>query len=291
MAEVRRVNSFASEPAHYCLYLLAGMGLAVFRFLPPPVIRRAPWKAHLPSLAMAGAYFVAYLLSFSLLGLIGLGIALVSHNLILKRINFRSLITIVIIGVGVISTLDYFTEGLFVKKIEFMTQIMPGEVKETGNELAGSGLILAMHLDITLAGLQQNPLLGWGPGGFPEAVERELPAWVWNTPSIIEVNATDASSLALRLLSEMGLLGFLIFTGTFALIIWQAVRAIQGAMGHPGAWEVLPVCTGITVGAISMVLVYLARMPSYFSLSFWFVLALTSVVPEVLKQVMENSQK
>jgi O-antigen ligase len=290
---VRRVNSFASEPAGYCQYLLAGIGLAVFRFFPPPVIRQAPWKAHLPSLAMAGAYLVAYLLSFSLFGVIGLIVALLSHNIILKRINFKTLVLILIIGGSVISTLDYFTEGLFVTKIATMAQILPDEAKEkeTENDFAGSSLILAMHLDVTLAGLRQNPILGWGVGGHPEAVERELPAWVWNITRIKEINATDAASLALRLLSEMGLLGFLIFTGTFALIIWQAVRAIQGAMGHPAAWEVLPICTGITVASISMVLFSLARSPSFFNISFWFLLALTSVVPEVLKleKVLEST--
>jgi len=283
MAGLRRVNSFASEPAGYCQYLLAALGLVVFRFFPPPFIPRATWKAHLPSLAMAVAYLVAFLLSFSLLGLIGLMIALLSHNIILKRINSLTLITILIIGMAAISALNYFTGGIFLDKTATMTQIMPDAGRETGGDYAGSALVLAMHLEVTLAGLQQNPVLGWGVGGHPEAVERELPAWIWNT-DLVEANATDAASLALRLLSEMGLLGFLIFTATFALIIWQAVRAIQGAMQHPAAWEVLPICTGITVASISMVLFCLARSPSYFALVFWFVLALTSAVPEVLKQ-------
>ncbi len=287
---ILRANSFSAEPSFYCHYLLAGMGLAVFRLFPPPFIRRTPWKAQLPSLAIAGAYFVAYLLSFSLMGVIGLGIALLSYFIILKRINFKSLMIIVIIIVSVFSSWNYFTEGLLIKKLASLNEILPNESKET-NDASVPALILAMNLEVTLAGLRQNPFLGWGVGGHPDAVEREFPGWFWTSDLRFneEFNADDSASLALRLLSEMGLLGFLIFTGTFGLIIWQAVRAIQGAIKDPATWEVLPFCIAVTVGAISLVAVFLMRNGSYFSMTFWFLLALTSVVPQILKNLVANS--
>ena len=51
MGPVARVNSFAPEPAFYCMLLIMGLGLAVVRLIPPPWAGRSDgesWKAFLP---------------------------------------------------------------------------------------------------------------------------------------------------------------------------------------------------------------------------------------------------
>ena len=160
--------------------------------------------------------------------------------------------------------------------------IVPGAGKEIIPQNL-SALALASNLEVTLKGFMENPWLGWGIGGHGTAFYLYAPTWVADPKLLPAFSIGDASSLLLRLISEMGLIGLVVFTGTFWLILWQAWRALRLARISGGNTQIISLCIGILIGAIAEVSLYLARMGNLVMISFWFLLALASAIPEVLE--------
>jgi hypothetical protein len=283
MGPIRRVWSFAPEPAHYCQFLAMGMGLAIFRLFPPPFLRGTAWKALMPTRFAAIIFLVAYILSFSLLGLIGLGIILLCYNRFFPRISWKMILVSLLMGVMIVAGLNYLSEGRLIKKFSTMEMLLPG-AEEKITEESFTAVILAIHLKVTLASLLKNPLLGCGIGGHAQAFDSSAPAWIYSNPTLPTANREDAGSLTLLLLSEMGIVGFTVFVYAFGLILWRAWRALRAARDNPATWQILPICSGLLFGGIAEVALYFMRMPTYYFISLWFLLALISLIPEILRQ-------
>ncbi len=273
-----RVNAIAPEPAHYCRSLLMTMGLVFFRLAPS---RQAEgWQSGLPSWGAATLYLLAYFLSFSLLGLFGLLVMLVSYILLFEEISWKKVLCYSTMIAALIFSINYVTEASLIDKIITIDQFMPADEREVTTE-AISSLVLAANLEVAAAGVLKHPLLGWGIGGHPFAFENYTPLWIDPEAQLATVNTQDAAALGIRLLSEMGLLGLLAFLGTFAVILAGAWRALKlRGRAAPNAEQVLG--GAVLLGAVAEVVIYLARMPYYFNLSFWMLLALVSVIPQVL---------
>lgn len=283
MGPIARVNSFAPEPAFYCMLLIMGLGLATVRLLPPPWAGRPDsrgWETFLPSRAAAVTLLLAFILSFSLIGLMGLFITIISYLIITQR--GIKLLLFIFLGLLIVLGLDYISEHTLLHKLGTTALILP----DTGKEILPqnlSALALASNLEVTLDGFMENPLLGWGIGGHATAFLLQAPTWVANPDLLPAFSIGDASSLLLRLISEMGLIGLVVFTGTFVLILWQAWRAIRLSGTSPCNRAIVPLCMGLLISDIALVLIYLVRMGNLVMISFWFLLALTSAIPQVLK--------
>lgn len=283
MGPIARVNSFAPESAHYCQLLLMGLGLALVRLISPPWTSGPDgrgWKTFLPSKRLAVLFIFAYLSSFSLIGFLGIFITIVSYLIITRRgiklLLFTFLSLLIIFG------LDFITERTLLNKVGTIAVIFPGTAKEMLTQNL-SALALASNLEVILKGLMINPFLGWGIGGHASAFMLHAPAWVVDPELLPALSIADASSLLLRLISEMGLLGLTVFVGTFWLILWQAWRALRLAEISASTRQTIPLCLGLLVGTIAEVLIYLLRMGNLLMVSFWFLLALVSAIPQVLK--------
>ena len=283
MGPIARVNSFAPEPAFYCQLLMMGLGLVMVRLIPPPWVSRSvgvAWKAYLPSKAAAIMFLLAYILSLSLLGLVGLFITTIGYMILSQRAKRISVLILVLLIM--VFTLDFFSGKTLSSKFGSIVLIIPGVEKEIVTQNL-SALALAANLEVILKGFMINPFLGWGIGGHATAFILYAPTWAANPDLLPAIGTWDPASLLLRLISEMGLIGLVVFTGTFLLILWQAWRAVRRAGNSASNREIVPLCTGLLIGAIAMILIYLVRMSNMLMISFWFPLALVSAIPQVLE--------
>jgi hypothetical protein len=289
---IKRVSSFSCEPAHYCQFLLMGMGLAVFRLFPPPFLRGTAWKAYMPSRLAAVIFLIAYILSFSALGIIALGIVLICYNWFFPRISWKMILVSLLLGLAAIGLLNYISQGKLLRKFATMQMLLPGQ-EEKLTEESLTTIIMAINMKVTLASLMKEPLLGSGIGGHATAFEHYAPAWINSNPTLtgLRLNREDAGSLGLLFLSEQGLIGFAVLVYAFGLILWRAWRAVRAARDNPATWQILPLCSGLLFGGITEVVIYFLRMPMYYFISLWFLLALISVIPEVINQTANDSLK
>lgn len=287
LGPIIRAKSLALEPAQYDQYLIISLGLVVGRLFPPRFLKKTrAGMVGLPSLGVAIIFLVAYLLSFSLMGVLGLVIVLLSHFILFRLLNFKKLLALSILAISAIAILGYLSGGLIENKIATILMIAPGAEREM-TETSLSALVLATHLSVTLDSMAHDPFMGRGIGGHRANFECYAPQWASQDRMLSRLNLDDANSLFLRLLSEMGIIGLLTFGGTFTLIIYGGWRAVKLAMPHQNTWEILPLCAGLLTGAIAEVLVYMVRMGAYYYISFWFLLIMVSVIPEILQQLTE----
>ena len=288
MGPIRRVSSFAPEPAHYCNMLIIGMGIAIVRLFPPPFFTGSSWKAFLPSRLAAIIFLIAYILSFSLTGIVALGIVLLCYNLYFPRINWKMGLVGLLTGLAIVVALNYLSAGKLVQKFATIRMLLPGGPEEQ-SENTLSALTLAINMKVTRASLLKEPLLGCGIGGHAHAFDTYAPAWIYSDPILPTSNRVDAGSLTLLLLSEMGIVGFAVFVYAFALILWRAWRAVRSARDNPATMQIMPICSGLIFGGIAEVALYFIRMPVYYFISLWFLLALISVIPEIINQTADDS--
>ena len=192
-----------------------GLGLAVIRLVPPPWAGKLAgnsWKTYLPSKAAAIIFLLAYILSLSLIGFMGLFIVTVSYLILTQRA--KKILLFLLIGLIMVFSLDLLTEKTLLSKFGTIAFIIPGTEKEILTE-SFSALALASNLSVALTSFMNDPLLGCGIGGHPTAFGLYAPAWAANDVLLSRLQIYDAGSLGLRLISEMGILGVAVFIGTF----------------------------------------------------------------------------
>lgn len=194
-----RVNSVFSEPTHLGSVLSAAFFVAVYN-----VIRR---ENYYYSAIQNWTIIVVYLLAFSGMGQIG-----VFLTILLLAINFGLIRYVIVMIPLMIITFNYLynnvdefkerfdsTYGLFVEEQEF-------ELGKTH----GSSFILYNNYIVTKENFRSNFLFGTGLGSHPTAFEK------YSIAKDIAVegfnwNSADANSMLLRIVSETGLFGLIIF--------------------------------------------------------------------------------
>jgi len=95
-----------------------------------------------------------------------------------------------------------------------------GTLTERGAELSSRADIWTTAWQIWLA----NPLLGVGPGGFPDAYASVPVAGKQYLPATIFEAPPHAHNVILQVLAELGLAGILSFAAVFGLALWGARR-------------------------------------------------------------------
>lgn len=284
MGGLYRAHSFAPEPAQYAMMLTSIIGLAVVRILPHKNLQRSGWKTLLPSFPACMGIILAYILSFSLLAIVSLMVIIAAYVSLFfekKPSIITGAVLVILMLLGVFTAMDTATEGKIAQKMTTIKMIMPTGDKDVTSD-ALSALALASNLEVGLKALKANPFTGWGIGGHPFAFAKHAPVWTAKYPILLKLCKEDAGSLGIRLISETGMVGLSVFLLFIWVIIRHALRAIQEAEKKASASALVPLCTGLLISTIGVIIRVLFRYGSYYSLVFWVSLGLTSTIPHVL---------
>lgn len=119
---------------------------------------------------------------------------------------------------------------------------------------------------------------------------QHAPTWAAWDPLLSQLNIEDACSLAIRLISETGLIGSFLFLLFIYKIIRLAVGAICRANRNTYNHALIPMCIGVLISTIGVVSIVMLRYGSYYSLVFWMSVGLTSTIPKVLGFCSEVKQ-
>jgi hypothetical protein len=290
IGSLKRTNSIASEPAHFVQILGIPGGLALLRLglmggsLSKSTAMIMPrWAA----LVIIGGFVVA----ISIVGYVSLALTIVSLMMVLHRSEVRYFLryalVCVITGVGYWLLLSWLGEE-FALKLETIPLIFSGA---TGGQVASteslSALTVSANLSVALKNLGNNPFLGVGPGGHPLSYGELVPGWVIHAPGLYGLNQEDAASLLIRLLSETGLVGTILFLTGWLVLVVRARQAIQSALTFHVKNSLQPspalaAAIGLTASCIALFVTFLLRSAAYFDPRLWVLMALTAAVPPLL---------
>ncbi|WEA02321.1 hypothetical protein [Mucilaginibacter sp. SJ] len=150
---------------------------------------------------------VAFLLSMSSIGYIGM---LIGFVIIKKKINIFATITLTFVSV-----LIGFLAYNYIDNVKFRANDTFGIFNEFDvSNVNSSTLALATNSYVTFQVLKSNVFIGHGIGSHPLSSKQ----YIYNITGIegysdneelMFINSTDADSLTLRILSELGLIGFI----------------------------------------------------------------------------------
>jgi|GEM_PF-3360989 len=280
-----RANSIAAEPAHFTRYLGAGTGLALLRLGFLGKEHRKHISSVMPywtSVAILGGYVV----SLSILGWLLLGIVGLSLFFMMGKIKIRSLLSVGGIGailIGALVIVAQITGGAYFDKVRTLSIIFSGDIAENQiqtNQLSALGV--ASNLVVAENNFLRSPLLGGGLGSHPLAYDIYAPSYVFNSrlKALDHMNAEDAASLFLRLLSETGILGLILFSGGCLLIIYRSRKIIV----HENSNSInVSLSLGLSSSFAGIFAIYLLRAGHYYDPVFWVSLAFAAAVPGIMK--------
>lgn len=155
-----------------------------------------------PSKSTAILLLSSLLLTYSAMAYAGLSLALIFHLFLKKRLRTALFICAVF---GCIT--------LLVNKIPELERRITGvhqAITTSDLEVHGSSAILYNHLTITWENWSRNPWIGTGFGSHPDATNKYSILADTSHRAISEMNARDASSMLLRITSELGVAGLLL---------------------------------------------------------------------------------
>lgn len=250
-----RSASISSEPAHFAVLVLPAVYLAVMVLLG----RSEP--LHLRNRWIALILILGLLLSFSLLGYIGL--TLVLFYIMFNGVDRRKALTLLpgfafILGLGYAAVTQI---PFFQAKIETFL-IAPqsiGEYEFTGNDLSGFALI--SNALVATSSLQNSYLLGTGLKTHENNYDQYMPSYFSSSQILIELNKTDAGSLFIRIASEFGIPGLV-------GIMWFLYRYKLRTGRKMSMYRMVnDIC-------FIFLVVYMARSGSYIDASLWLFTAL-----------------
>jgi len=250
-----RAASIASEPAHFALLLLPAVYLAALVLVgrATPLRLRSRW--------IAAIVILGLLLSFSLLGYLGLTLVVL---LILFAGRGKRKVGAFALGLALIlglASLAFTQLPLFQTKLA--TFAIPleatGDYRFTGNDLSGFALI--SNAFVAKSALSNSYLLGTGLNTHEKNYERYLPSYFSSSQVLMNLNATDAGSLFIRVASEFGLPGLL-------LIAWFLFKYKLKTGAQISAYR------AINDMCFIYLVMYGARTGSYLATSLWLFAAL-----------------
>jgi hypothetical protein len=285
IGEIARINSILAEPAYMTRILGVACGLALVRL----GIAGKRMSMHLSGIVplwAALAILACYALSTSLLGYLHIVIVTLAIWLVSSRLSFRNtarFMALSLILMAVIFSYSLLLSDDFIEKTSMITLIADADQARGTDfrEKTQSALAVAVNLELAIRNFLHHPLLGVGVGGHPISYYAE----VSNVSEyVFGLNVDDAASLALRLLSETGLLGL----STFIFAIFYpgliARRAIVST-DESGSFEVgrnKAVAVALLSSWIGLVIIYLARTGLYFDAALWVMLGLVAALPKYL---------
>lgn len=285
-----RVNSIAAEPAHLAQYLGCISGFAWLRL---GFLGRAGANSvrRLISRREAWVVMICAALTVSVVGYATFALSLVALFLLRTRFDLRRVFPVALLGVVLLAAgLAWVqsTQREFGAKLATIPMLLAssGEVGDDYEPEAVSAMAILGNRVVTASNLQRRPLVGIGLGAHPESFAAVAPQWEGLGDKL---NAQDASGLLLRLLSETGALGLLLFGGVWFVAVRRARRALldRPLLDRDGASSELSeargIAWGITAGCAAVFVAYLARMGVYYAPTIWILLGFVSIVPARLR--------
>jgi hypothetical protein len=284
MGGLYRTNSLSAEPAHYTRFLGLGIGVALLRvgLLGNSISRSLSMIS--PSW-VAWILIIATLLSLSMLGwlllllvIIALIVIAIIGNKFLKISKVISIISFVLLVVGILYLYagKDIAEKLFGILILFKSEMSDG--RDIPYQALGSHAIL-VNIFVAMKNWMHSPLLGGGLGSHPIAYNLFVPT---NT-LLFGINSQEASGLFLRLLSETGMIGLLIFCSGIFTTIWKAHVSIWKSFSQIHLTPYFSVSIGIMGSFMGVVIVFLIRNGFYYDPMFWIMFGLVSAIPFLMR--------
>ncbi len=237
-----RLNSIVSEPAQFA----AVVGPAFFVSAYNLVFR----KNHFIKRRASIIIIIAYSLTFSTLGILG-----ISLTVVILVINYGFLRYVLIVGPILYFGLNYAYDNIDEFRVRFdgvvTTFSDEGEESKSYTDVHGSSFVLYNNYVIASENFKRNPLFGTGLGSHPIAFERFS---LTKNARVLQVdfNKADANSMFLRLMSETGLYGLILMLG---IVIRNFVMR-RNAINEEN-WLI----SGAT---LLIILIYLMRQGHYF---------------------------
>lgn len=234
-----RINSVFSEPTHLACVLAPAFFVSLYNLFN----RENYYLTRMQSIAI----ITVYVLSFS-----GLGQAGIFLTFIFLAISYGLVRYIIILIPVTILTFNVLYNNVtdFRYRLDGLTSLFSGE-KFVQGTTHGSSFILYNNYTVALKNFQTNPLFGTGIGSHPVAFEKYSLAKDFKTFGF-NFNGQDANSMFLRLMSETGLFGLLIF---FIILVRCYVKRDKEHLTYH--WL-------ISNGVLVMILLNLFRQGHYF---------------------------
>lgn len=197
-----RLQSVCQEPS-YAAYVLAPV---VFMSVHTLIYGRLRYLSKLWALL----FVVGYLLTFSLIAYVGLVlmvIVLYCKNLTYSRLY---VLMVVVAGIGVFGVVSYKNISLLRIRVDDTVSAFTHDIThpDVYTEVNLSTYALLSNLHVTYSSLKDHPIVGTGLGTYSIAYDNYLPEAMKSYSSI---NKQDGSSMAFRLLTETGVIGFMVF--------------------------------------------------------------------------------
>ncbi len=193
-----RINSIFSEPTHLATVLSAAFFVAIYNLMRKETYYLNRFK----SLVVAATY----LLSFSGVGQFGIFLVVLFMAI---SYGLARYIIFIIPLVFVFFTFLYNNVDEFRERYDSLTGLFNGEEFQLG-KTHGSSYILYNNYRVTIENFKENFMFGGGIGSHPIAfakhsIAKDIKVQGFNN------NSADANSMILRLISETGLFGSIIF--------------------------------------------------------------------------------
>lgn len=293
MGPLLRASSLASEVSHFVVILGIATGPALLRLgllgrqYQSAIARVVPrWAA----VAIMLGYLVALsLVGYFLLTVIAASLWVVSRRLEWKTVAGAAVSALAIVGFVYVAVASSLPE--LVDKV--MTVAVVGSPGTPFNYDMISALDLALNVSVMEHNISTRPLSGVGLGGHPITYE-DLNPGLGRLPLAEmkhELNKEDANSLLVRLLSESGIFGTVLYISGLLVVLGQARRVIleriedrAETLGDPDGATLLVLAIGLTASLAGESAAYLARTGVYYGLPLWLSIALVCCVPTLLKK-------
>lgn len=261
---VHTVESTMSEPAVYSYTVIPAMYYCIQVSLKE---KKGYWRTFIILLSL--------LLSGSSIGYLGLILCVV---FLIKKISFTKAIVAISVAAILIS-------GIYVVSEKFRVRIDDSVKVITTKNLAEANLstyALLSNAFVAIESFKESPIIGNGLGSHPTSHDR----FVGNIDGVdefeqyMQLNSKDASSLFLRLTSELGLMG--ICCAFFFIIRFYPSSKFE--------IEKFPELHVIQKAALIYFLLKLLRAGHYFSPEFYFFLFIYYLAYVVIKEDMHKLQ-
>jgi hypothetical protein len=246
-----RVIGFSSEPQHFAVFLFPAVYLAV------RVLFGRAQGLGLHSKVAAATLILGTILSFSLIGLLSLALAV----LYVAGTGHKKVLPIVVAGVFLIG--GYFATAdlpIWTKLTGLIDMSQsPDDYNFTNSDL--SGFALLSNTLVAKEALQHSHYLGTGLNTHQFSYNAYMPSLFTNSQILLELNSVDAGSLFIRLASEFGVPGLAAFCW---FIFHFKIRPKEGA----------PHISAINEMCALYLVVYATRTGAYLSAPLWFFAAI-----------------
>jgi len=198
-----RAVGLSSEPAHYATTILPGVYLALL------VITGKGTQLKLGNKKTGIIIIIGFILSFSLVGYFGLFLCLIS--VFAGKIKGKLFVKVGLTGFFLV--LIYFISSTnLISKLNSVPAMINGGTESyqfTSSDL--SAFALASNLYVTRENLKKSHYMGTGFNSHKDAYDREIYKVFSQSQVLMELNRDDAGSLFIRVLSEFGIPGIILF--------------------------------------------------------------------------------